>query len=208
MELTMRRSLAALVLVAWCGISGAGQQPPRLPNILFIQADDLGYGDMSSYCQTNYQTPSLDRLAREGTRFTQYYSGSTVCAPSRAALLTGKHTGHAWIRGNGGLPEGDVPLRAEEVTIAELLRDRGYRTAIVGKWGQGQPGTPGMPDKQGFDYAFGFLDQRHAHRHFTDHFYRNGERVPADLEHDYAGDVFTREAAAFIEKDDSRPFFL
>jgi arylsulfatase A len=208
MELTMRRSLAALVLVAACGMGGAGQQPARPPNILFIQADDLGYGDISAYGQKQFETPSLDRLAREGTRFTQYYSGSTVCAPSRAALLTGKHTGHAWIRGNGALPEGDVPLGAEEVTIAELLRERGYRTAIVGKWGQGQPGTTGMPDKQGFDYAFGFLDQRHAHRQFTDHFYRNGERVPADLERDYAGDVFTREAAAFIEKDDDRPFFL
>jgi arylsulfatase A-like enzyme len=89
--------------------------------------------------------------------------------------MTGKHTGHTWVRGNGALPEGDVPLRAEEVTIAELLRERGYRTGLVGKWGLGQPGTPGMPDKQGFDYAFGFLDQRHAHRQFTDHFYRNGE---------------------------------
>jgi arylsulfatase A-like enzyme len=122
--------------------------------------------------------------------------------------MTGKHTGHAWVRGNGALPEGDVPLRAEEVTIAELLRERGYRTGLVGKWGLGQPGTPGMPDKQGFDYAFGFLDQRHAHRHFTDHFYRNGERVAADLERDYAGDVFTKEAAAFIERDGKRPFFL
>jgi arylsulfatase A-like enzyme len=178
------------------------------PNILLIQADDLGYGDLSGYGQTRFQTPAIDRLAREGIRFTQYYSGSTVCAPSRAALLTGKHTGHAWIRGNGGLPEGDVPLRAEEVTIAEVLRERGYRTGLVGKWGQGQPGTAGMPDKQGFDYAFGFLDQRHAHRQFTDHFYRNGERVAVDLERDYAGDVFTKEAAAFIEKDDPRPFFL
>ena len=149
---------------------------------MLIQADDLGFGDVGAYGQKRFETPSLDRLAREGTRFTQYYSGSTVCAPSRAALMTGMHTGHGWIRGNGALPEGDVPLRAEEVTIAELLRERGYRTALVGKWGLGQPGTPGMPDKQGFDYAFGFLDQRHAHRQFTDHFYRNGERVAVDLE--------------------------
>jgi arylsulfatase A len=198
------------VLLGLATLTGAGQtpQPGGPPNILLIQADDLGYGDLSAYGQTKFQTPALDKLAREGMRFTQYYSGSTVCAPSRAALLTGKHTGHAWIRGNGGLPEGDVPLRAEEVTIAEVLRDRGYRTALVGKWGQGQPGTAGMPDKQGFDYAFGFLDQRHAHRQFTDHFYRNGERVAVDLEYDYAGDLFTKEAAAFIEKDDPRPFFL
>jgi len=199
------------LLIGIATLSGSATQAPQpspLPNILLIQADDLGYGDLSVYGQTKFQTPALDKLAREGTRFTQYYSGSTVCAPSRAALLTGKHTGHAWIRGNGGLPEGDVPLRAEEVTIGEVLRTRGYRTAVIGKWGQGQPGTPGMPDKQGFDYAFGFLDQRHAHRQFTDHFYRNGEKVPVDLERDYAGDMFTKEAAAFIEKEDSRPFFL
>ena len=205
----MRYSVIACFALATL-ISAAGQapQPAGPPNILLIQADDLGYGDLSAYGQAKFQTPALDKLAREGIRFTQYYSGSTVCAPSRTALLTGLHTGHAWIRGNGGLPEGDVPLRAEEVTVAEVLRERGYRTALIGKWGQGQPGTAGMPDKQGFDYAFGFLDQRHAHRQFTDHFYRNGERVPADLERDYAGDVFTKEASAFIGKDDSRPFFL
>ena len=206
----MRRGIAAIaVLVGLANAGGAARQPANaLPNILLIQADDLGYGDLSAYGQKRFATPSLDRLAREGTRFTQYYSGSTVCAPSRASLLTGKHTGHAWVRGNGGLPDGDVPLRDEEVTIAELLRARGYRTALVGKWGVGQPGTPGMPDKQGFDEAFGFLDQRHAHRQFTDHFYRNGQRAAVDLEKDYAGDVFTREAAAVIERDDPRPFFL
>jgi arylsulfatase A len=201
-------TLALLLLAGLTAASGQTPQSGGAPNILLIQADDLGYGDLGAYGQTKFQTPAIDKLAREGIRFTQYDSGSTVCAPSRAALLTGKHTGHAWIRGNGGLPEGDVPLRAEEVTIAEVLRERGYRTGLVGKWGQGQPGTPGMPDKQGFDYAFGFLDQRHAHRQFTDHFYRNGERVAVDLERDYAGDVFTKEAAAFIEKDDPRPFFL
>ncbi len=207
-----RWSLAALLLLALGGAGSAGsagQQPSATaPNILLIQADDLGFGDLGAYGQKRFETPALDRLAREGTRFTHYYSGSTVCAPSRAALMTGKHTGHAWVRGNGALPEGDVPLRAEEVTIAELLRARGYRTGLVGKWGLGQPGTAGMPDKQGFDYSFGFLDQRHAHRQFTDHFYRNGERASVDLERDFAGDVFTKEAAAFIERDDRRPFFL
>ena len=203
------RSLAALLLLVLAGAGSAGQQPQRTPpNIVLIQADDLGFGDVAAYGQKRFATPALDRLAREGTRFTQYYSGSTVCAPSRAALMTGKHTGHTWVRGNGALPEGDVPLRAEEVTIAELLRERGYRTGLVGKWGLGQPGTPGMPDKQGFDYAFGFLDQRHAHRQVTDHFYRNGEIVQVDLERDYAGDVFTKETTAFIERDDKRPFFL
>ena len=134
------------VLVAIATLSGSAGQAPvsgARPNILLIQADDLGYGDLSIYGQQRFQTPALDKLAREGTRFTQYYSGSTVCAPSRAALLTGKHTGHAWIRGNGALPEGDVPLRAEEVTIAEVLRDRGYRTALIGKWGVGPAGDAG-----------------------------------------------------------------
>jgi arylsulfatase A-like enzyme len=182
---------------------GAGQEQTGPPNILLIQADDLGYGDLSAYGQARYQTPNLDRLAREGTRFTHYYAGSTVCAPSRAALMTGLHTGHTWIRGNG-----DIPLRPEDVTVAEVLRDAGYRTAVIGKWGLGQPGTTGQPDRQGFDRAFGFLDHRHAHRQYTDHLWADGERVAADLDRDYVNDLFTREAAAFIQQEDRRPFFL
>ncbi len=200
-----KTAAAALLLVA---LTARAQQPPPRPNILLIQADDLGYGDLSAYGQARFETPLLDRLAREGTRFTQYYAGSTVCAPSRAALMTGRHTGHGWIRGNGGFPAGDIPLRLEDVTIAEVLRDAGYRTALVGKWGLGQPGSTGMPDRQGFDSAFGFLDQRHAHRQFTDHLWRNGERVSADLDTDYVNDLFTKEAAGVIEKDDPRPFFV
>jgi arylsulfatase A-like enzyme len=183
--------------------SGTARQRSSPPNILLIQADDLGYGDLSAYGQTLFKTPSLDRLARDGIRFTQYYAGSTVCAPSRTALMTGLHTGHAWIRGNG-----DIPLRDEDVTVAEVLRGAGYRTAVIGKWGLGMPGTTGQPDRQGFDYAFGFLDHRHAHRQFTDHLWRNGERVTVDLDHDYVNDLFTKETAAFIERDDPRPFFV
>jgi arylsulfatase A-like enzyme len=197
----------AWILPLMVSLRSAHQAIPA-PNILLIQADDLGYGDLSAYGQARFDTPALDRLAREGIRFTQYYAGSTVCAPSRAALMTARHTGHAWIRGNGGLPDGDVPLRLEDVTMAEVLRDAGYRTALIGKWGLGQPGTTGQPDRQGFDYAFGFLDQRHAHRQFTDHLWRNGERVGLDVDRDYANDLFTREAAAFIERDDQRPFFV
>jgi arylsulfatase A len=202
-------SLLLVVLALSIGRTAAGAQPTgSAPNVLFIQADDLGYGDLSAYGQSRFQTPALDRLAREGMRFTQYYAGSTVCAPSRAALMTGMHTGHGWIRGNGGLPGGDVPLRPDDVTMAEVLRDAGYRTAVIGKWGLGQPGTTGQPDKQGFDYAFGFLDHRHAHRQFTDHLWRNGEQVRTDLDRDYVNDLFTREAAAFIERSDTRPFFV
>ena len=173
------------------------------PNILLIQADDLGYGDLSAYGQAQFATPNLERLAREGIRFTSYYAGSTVCAPSRAALMTGQHSGHGWIRGNG-----DIPLRPEDVTIAMLLRDAGYRTAVIGKYGLGTPGTTGEPDKKGFEYAFGFLDHRHAHRQFTDHLYRNAARVPVDLTRDYVNDLFTEDAAAYIAKEDARPFFV
>ncbi len=176
--------------------------PPR-PNIILIQADDLGFGDLSAYGQARFQTPQLDRLAREGMRFTRHYAGSTVCAPSRAALMTGLHTGHAWIRGNG-----EVPLRPEDVTVAMSLRNAGYRTAVIGKWGLGRPGSGGAPDRKGFDHAFGFLDHRHAHRQFTDHLYRNGERVEVDLDRDYANDLFTKDAAEFIGQGDARPFFL
>ena len=173
------------------------------PNIVLIQADDLGYGDLSAYGQAQFATPGLDRLAREGIRFTHYYAGSTVCAPSRAALMTGLHTGHGWIRGNG-----EIPLREEDVTVAMLLRDAGYRTAVIGKWGLGTPGTTGQPDRKGFDYAFGFLDHRHAHRQYTDHLYRNAERVPTDLARDYVNDLFTQDAEAFITRRDPKPFFL
>jgi arylsulfatase A len=197
---------AAAVLVQ--AASPAPVQRPGPPNILLIQADDLGYGDVGVYGQTRFATPNLDRLAREGTRFTQYYAGSTVCAPSRAALLTGKHTGHGAIRGNGSPGGGDVPLPQQEVTIAEVLKAAGYRTAIIGKWGLGEAGSGGTPDKQGFDYSFGFLDQRHAHRQFTDHLWRNGEIVQVDLEHDYVNDLFTKEAAGFVERADPRPFFV
>jgi arylsulfatase A len=176
---------------------------PARPNILLIQADDLGYGDLSVYGQGRFETPALDRLAREGIRFTQYYSGSTVCAPSRAALMTGRHTGHGWIRGNG-----EIPLRAEDVTIAELLQKSGYRTAVIGKWGLGTPGTTGEPAKKGFDHSFGFLDHRHAHRQYTDHLWRNGQKVETDLERDYVNDLFTKEASEFISRDDKRPFFI
>jgi arylsulfatase A-like enzyme len=205
--------VVATLLIGAVGPGSAGkasglQPASAAPNVLLIQADDLGYGDLSAYGQTRFETPALDRLAREGTRFTQYYAGSTVCAPSRAALMTGMHTGHGWIRGNGGMPGGDVPLRPEDVTMAKVLREAGYRTAVIGKWGLGQPGTTGQPDRQGFDYAFGFLDHRHAHRQFTDHLWRNGEQVRTDLVRDYVNDLFTKEAAAFIERGDPRPFFV
>ncbi|HUR35417.1 MAG TPA: arylsulfatase [Vicinamibacterales bacterium] len=206
--LMLRRRIVLVVLAAALTAATAAthsQAPPRAtpPNIVIVQADDLGYGDLSAYGQAQFQTPMLDRLARQGTRFTQYYAGSTVCGPSRAALMTGLHSGHGWIRGNG-----EIPLRAQDVTVAMALRDAGYRTAVIGKWGLGGPGSDGLPDKKGFEYAFGFLDHRHAHRQYTDHLYRNGQSVATDVDQDYVNDLFTKEASAFIDRSDARPFFL
>jgi arylsulfatase A-like enzyme len=205
------RRLATVFLVGTVLAAAPGAAPrqaaataPR-PNILFIQADDLGYGDLSAYGQARFETPRLDQLAREGLRFTQYYAGTTVCAPSRASLMTGLDTGHTWIRGNGGNAT-DVPLRDEDVTIAMALRDAGYQTALIGKWGLGGPGE-GAPARKGFDYSFGFLNQTHAHEQYTDHLFRNGQAVPVSIR-DYANDLFTAEATDFIAKAHDRPFFL
>jgi len=194
----------AFIVAFLCLLAGA---PPQAqiakPNILFIQADDLGYGDLSVYGQQKFQTPNLDRLAKSGIRFTNYYSGSTVCAPSRNALMTGQHTGHAWVRGNLA---GNA-LRDQDLTIATVLRDGGYRTALIGKWGLGESGSSGQPDRKGFEYSFGYLSQTHAHRQFTDHLYRNAQRVDV-APGEYSNDLFTRETMSFIERNDNRPFFI
>ena len=199
----MLRSTFVAVVLVLIGAVRASIQPLPRPNILLIQADDLGYGDLSSYGQTYFKTPSLDALAARGIRFTEYYAGSTVCAPSRTALMTGLHTGHASIRGNL-----EAPLPAADVTVAMVLHGAGYRTAAIGKWGIGNAGTTGEPNKKGFEYSFGFLDQRHAHRQYTDHLFRNGERYPTDIENDYVNDLFTRETLSFIDGADVRPFFI
>jgi arylsulfatase A len=193
--------IAATVL---CMLAGARQhaQAPR-PNIIFIQADDLGYGDLSVYGQSRFQTPSIDRLAKNGIRFTNYYAGTTVCAPSRGSLMTGLHTGHSWVRGNLA----GMSLRGEDRTIATTLRESGYRTALIGKWGLGESDSPGRPDRKGFEYSFGYLSQTHAHRQFTDHLYRNAQRVEVG-QNEYSNDLFTRETMSFIEKQDNRPFFV
>jgi arylsulfatase A len=198
----MRRFVLCAIAVALACVSPQAQTPPK-PNILFIQADDLGYGDLSAYGQAMFQTPNLDRLARGGLRFISYYAGSTVCAPSRSALMTGQHTGHTWVRGNVA----GMSLRAEDRTVAMMLKAAGYRTALVGKWGLGESESPGRPDRQGFEYSFGYLSQTHAHRQFTDHLYRNGQRVEVS-QNEYSNDLFTRETISFIEKNDNRPFFI
>lgn len=206
-RLALTFCLLAVLCAAACGTGPEPDAPPvrpetGRPNIVVIQADDLGYGDLGSYGQRRFETPNLDRLASEGTRFTQYYAGSTVCAPSRYTLMTGLHTGHAAVRGNG-----EYPLRAEDVTVAEVLKAAGYRTAVIGKWGLGLPGSTGLPHLQGFDYFFGYLDHRHAHRHYTNYLYRGEERIDVDPSR-YASDLITEEAKTFIRGSRGRPFFL
>ncbi|HKJ69792.1 MAG TPA: sulfatase-like hydrolase/transferase, partial [bacterium] len=145
-----------------------GRQPWK-PNIVFILADDLGYGDLGCYGQQQIRTPNLDRMAAEGMKFTDHYAGSTVCAPSRCVLMTSKHTGHAYIRGNREVkPMGQWPLPPESRTVAELLKNAGYTTGLIGKWGLGGPESTGIPNKQGFDYFYGYLGQRHAHNYYPE----------------------------------------
>ncbi len=198
------------------------RQLPEKPNIVFIMADDLGYGDLGCYGQRQFATPNLDRLAAEGMRFTDAYAGSTVCAPSRCCLMTGVHTGHARVRGNAR-----VPLLPEDVTVAEVLKQAGYRTGIVGKWGLGEPETTGIPNRQGFDYWFGYLNQRHAHNYYPEYLWENERKVPLPnvVEHVingqdrtpggvavekkvYSHDLFTEKALQFVETNKEGPFFL
>src|SRR5262249_46966014 len=136
-----------------------GDSPSRRPNIIFILADDLGYGDLGCYGQTKIKTPNIDKLASQGIRFTDCYAGSTVCAPSRCALMTGLHTGHNRIRGNAP----GVTLAPGDVTVAEILKQAGYHTALIGKWGLGDEGSSGVPGKKGFEEFIGYLNQTHAH---------------------------------------------
>ncbi len=216
-EVTMRRLLApapllrsllfpgALLVVGTSCTSPPDTAAPvgeRPPNLVYVMADDLGWADLGGYGQTLIRTPRLDRMAAEGTRFTQYYAGSTVCAPSRATLMTGQHTGHAWIRGNG-----EFPLRPEDVTVAEVLRDAGYATGMVGKWGLGVEDTEGRPDLQGFDFSYGILHHVYAHRQYAGHLWKNGERVEISRE-DFVNDLFTEEALGFVRRNRHRPFFL
>src|SRR5437867_1118261 len=149
--------LLALMPVAtrsWAAAPRSFELRPTRPNIIFIIPDDLGYGEIGCYGQQKIKTPNIDRLAAEGMRFTQCYAGTTVCAPSRASLMTGLHTGHTRIRGNAALP-----LLAQDITVAEILKPAGYKTGGFGKWGLGLPGTSGTPTLHGFDEWFGYLSQ-------------------------------------------------
>ncbi|MFM7182956.1 MAG: arylsulfatase [Verrucomicrobiales bacterium] len=205
------------------------------PNIVFILADDLGYGELGCYGQTKIPTPHLDRMAAEGARFTRHYSGAPVCAPARCTLLTGQHTGHAEIRGNrqanidfSAFDEGQYPISDGAITIAEVMKKAGYQTAAIGKWGLGPVGSTGDPNRQGFDLFFGYNCQAVAHSFYPAHLWRNSEKValntPAIPGHakqpkgevraekwigkQYAPDLMIGEAESFIARHGKEPFFL
>ncbi len=222
-----RLGLGLLAAVAWLAacLTGLAAQPQnpfpdklhpdQRPNLIFILADDLGYGDLGCYGQTKIKTPNLDRLAAEGMRFTQCYAGCTVCAPSRASLMTGLHTGHTRIRGNAA-----VPLQPEDVTVAEVLKGAGYKTGIFGKWGLGLEGTPGTPDRKGFEEWLGYLSQTHAHNYYPTDLWRFSavdsmplHKLPLDRnlygnKGTYAHDLFTIGASNYVRVTQYFPFFL
>ncbi len=191
--------------------AAAAAPPASKTNIVFILADDLGYGDVGCYGQSRIETPHIDRLAAEGMRFTQAYAGSTVCAPSRCCLMTGLHTGHARTRGNL-FP--DLHLRPEDVTVTELLKKAGYRTGLFGKWSLGGIGTTGYPRRKGFDEWFGFFSQTHAHNYYPEHLLDNEREFllrgnMGTRRTEYAHDLFTERALSFLDRQPAgQPFFL
>ena len=192
------------------------------PNVIYILADDLGYGDLGCYGQKMIQTPKIDQMAKEGMLFTDHYAGNTVCAPSRATLLTGLHQGHAPIRGNN-----KNSLKATEFTLAQMFKQAGYTTSMIGKWGLGQLGTSGVPNKHGFDTYFGYLNQIRAHNYYPDYLIKNGKKIilsnevvfategyakdigqAATVKNEYSHALFMKEALRFLETPKQKPFFL
>ena len=213
-------AMAAYSLLPGCANAGRPtSKASKRPNIIFILADDLGYGDVGCFGQKVIQTPNIDNLAADGMKLTDHYAGSTVCAPSRCVLMTGLHSGHALVRGNA-----NVPLRPEDVTIAELLKNAGYTTAIIGKWGLGEADSTGIPNRQGFDYFFGYLNQRHAHNYYPEFLFKNERKItlkgnkltkPAEggwgvssPQVTYSHDLFAADALDFLDKNNDKPFFL
>lgn len=189
-----------------------GKVPMQTPNIVYIMADDLGIGDLGCYGQQQIKTPCIDGLARNGMMFMRHYSGSSISAPSRCTLLTGKHTGHAAIRGNKPvtLADGekyDTPLPAKEVTVAKLLKQKNYRTACIGKWGMGGPDSEGHPNRHGFDYFYGYLGQGHAHSYYPPFLFENNEKIMLEKKH-YSHNLIVEKALDFIDKNAEHPFFL
>lgn len=211
-----------------------GDDVTKSPNIIFILADDLGYGDLGCYGQKLIKTPRLNQMAKEGLRFTNFYAGSTVCAPSRCVLMTGQHLGHTHVRGNAGGQAARQALRPEDVTVAEVLKTVNYSTALCGKWGLGddtEGSRIGLPTRQGFDFFYGYLNQRHAHNYYPEFLWRNEKKeklrnvvtvLPkqsagfpggyATKRIDYSHDLIANEAIKFIKasqtQNEPKPFFL
>jgi arylsulfatase A-like enzyme len=221
--MNLDRSIFAGLAVVSAFTSGtnavqAGEKPAQKPNIVYILADDLGYGDLSCYGQQKFKTPNIDQLAQSGIRFMQHYAGCTVCAPSRSSLMTGQHTGHTPIRGNKGWdPEGQFPIPANTFTLAEMLKQAGYTTGAFGKWGLGFIGTEGDPNKQGFDEFFGYNCQSLAHNYFPDYLWDNDQKVilkgnANNQSNYYAPKLIHDRALKFIETNNptktGKPFFL
>ena len=216
------------VSMALPGCTNAAQRirfgAKKRPNIVYLIADDLGYAEVGCYGQKKIKTPNIDKLASQGMKFTQHYSGNPVCAPSRCVLMTGKHSGHAQVRGNkqvggtegwklGATTGGQWPLKAGTITVAKILKDAGYRTGAFGKWGLGRVGTTGDPNKQGFDHFFGYICQRQAHTYYPNHLWRDGkvqwlEGNKDGKEQDYSHDLIADEALKFIKTYKDGPFFL
>jgi len=221
------RLVGALILsVVLMGFSGVSAAEDLRPNLIFIMADDLGYGEVGCYGQKVIQTPHLDRMAAEGMRFTQFYAGATVCAPSRSVLMTGRHHGRTRVRGNAGQnnPRAQA-LKTDDLTVASLLQNAGYQTALFGKWGLGDVGAAesGLPRRQGFDQFFGYLNQHHAHNHFPAWLWRNEDKVMlknkvtpvgefgggyATEAIEFADDLFAEAALKFVAEEHDKPFFL
>lgn len=208
--LTRRNLLASLG--AATAANASSQSRSRRPNIVLILADDMGMGDVGCYGQKLLKTPQIDRLAAEGTRFTDAYAGAMVCAPSRCSLMTGYHLGHATVRDNWEVyPEGQYPLAERDVTVAAVLKSAGYATGICGKWGLGGPDSRSAPNRAGFDFFYGYNCQRHAHRYYTDYLWRDTERIPiaqSAKKRVYSQDLIAEASLGFIHENRNRPFFL
>lgn len=220
----------ALAITSRTGFAAASADSANSgkPNIVLIMVDDLGYGDISPYGQRKILTPNLGKIAERGMVFTQFYAGTSVCAPSRSSLMEGLHTGHTYIRGNkqNGSRNGQWPIPEDTVTMAKVLKKAGYATGMIGKWGLGNPGTTGDPLKQGWDYYFGYTDQVLAHNYYPEYLLKNGEKIKLNnkvkyLEgkfdglgsysterNEYSHDYFMSEALNFIESNQDHPFFL
>ncbi len=215
-------TIATIFLASYSSRKENDSDSIKKPNIIYIMLDDAGYGDFGAFGSTEVLTPAMDKLTDDGIKFTNHYSGSAVCAPTRCVLMTGMHTGHARRRDNQAKANrqladhkqrGLVFLQKEDVTVAQVLQNDGYVTGGIGKWGVGNAGSDGQPDKKGFDHWYGYLDQVHAHDHFTDHIWKDGKMIdiPGNKKEArgvYLHDLFENETMDFIKNNKDKPFFL